>query len=80
MAQVENGWYDYDFVHKNASFAFAKSRSGKPYNCYACGKKELRYLSGYVKKIMRYNNSSNYAIGVLRLAWEAVKAGNKRHF
>lgn len=72
MDSVENSWYDYDFSHDNASFAFARSlKTGKTYNCYACDKPELAYLAQYVKKIMRYNNSSNYAIGVLRLAWEA---------
>jgi len=72
MKEVENDWYDYDFDHDNASFAYAASkRSGKKYNCYACDKSELDYLSGYTKIIMRYNNSSNYAIGVLRLAYDA---------
>ncbi len=72
MANVENGWYDYDFANDNASFAYAKStKSGKKYHCYACGREALAYLSDYVKKIMRYNNSSNYAIGVLRLAYDA---------
>jgi membrane-bound lytic murein transglycosylase B len=72
MADVENGWYDYDLANDNASFAYTKSaKSGKEYRCYACDKEELSYLSDYVKKIMRYNNSSNYAIGVLRLAYDA---------
>ena len=72
MARTENDWYDYDFDKDNASFAFAKSsRSGRDYNCFACGKPELDYLRSYVKKIMRYNNSSNYAVGVLRLAYDA---------
>ena len=71
METVENGWYDYDFEYDNASFAYAESKSGAAYNCYACTKRELEYLSGYVKKIMRYNNPSNYAVGVLRLAYEA---------
>ncbi len=72
MDKVENAWYDFDFTHKNASFAYARSKkSGRAYRCYACDRPELEYLAGYVKKIMRYNNSSNYAVGVLRLAWEA---------
>lgn len=71
MSRIENDWYAYDFQHDNASFAYAKStKSAKRYNCYACSKPELAYLSEYVKKIMRYNNASNYALGVLRLAWE----------
>lgn len=72
MDAVEAAWYEYDFTHKNSSFVYAKSKkSCKKYNCFACGKSELEYLRGYAKKIMSYNNSSNYAIGVLRLAYEA---------
>jgi membrane-bound lytic murein transglycosylase B len=74
MAAVENAWYDFDFANANASFAYARSRSGKAYRCYACGKKELAYVARYVKKIMRYNNSSHYAVGVLRLAYDAHQA------
>ena len=72
MARIENEWYDFDYAHKHASFAYAKSAAdGKAYHCYACGKEEMDYLSEYVKKIMRYNNSSHYAVGVLRLAYDA---------
>ncbi len=71
MPKVEEQWYDYDFAHKDSSFVYAESkRSGKKYDCFACGKPELQYLRGYAKKIMRYNNSSNYAIGVMRLAYD----------
>ena len=72
MEKVENDWYDYDFKTKQASFANStNSRTGKKLNCYACDKAELQYLRDHVKKIMKYNNSSNYAVGVLRLAFEA---------
>jgi membrane-bound lytic murein transglycosylase B len=72
MKRVENEWYEYDFTHKNSSFVYAKSKkSSKTYSCFACGKRELEYLRGYVKKIMTYNNSSNYAVGVMRLAYDA---------
>nr|WP_275849043.1 lytic murein transglycosylase [Sulfurimonas sp. SAG-AH-194-I05] len=37
------------------------------------GKKDLQYLRKYAKTIMRYNNSSNYAIGVMRLAYDTHK-------
>ncbi len=73
MRKIENAWYDFDFTHKNASFAYAENRHGKPYACFACTRPELAYFARYVKKIMRYNNSSNYAVGVLRLAYEAAK-------
>ena len=76
MPEVEEAWYNYDFANANASFAFSKGRSGHTYNCFACGKPDLAYLSDYVKKIMRYNNSSNYAVGVLRLAYDAYVNGH----
>jgi membrane-bound lytic murein transglycosylase B len=71
LAKVEEAWYDYDFTHKNTSFVYAKSKlSGRKKNCFSCNKPKLQYVRGYVKKIMRYNNSSNYAIGVMRLAYD----------
>ena len=73
MPQIESQWYEYAFTHENASFVYEKSRSGKDYSCFTKGKPELSYLKGYVKKIMRYNNSSNYAVGVIRLAYDAHK-------
>ena len=72
MKEVEEAWYEYDFKHANSSFVYAISkRSNKKYNCFACEKAELEYLRTYAKKIMTYNNSSNYAIGVIRLAYDA---------
>jgi len=68
---IESSWYKYEFEHDNASFVYEKSRSGKVYNCFTKNRAELQYLKKYVKKIMRYNNSSNYAIGVIRLAYDA---------
>lgn len=74
LPSIESAWYDYEFEHKNSSFVYEKSKkSGKKYKCYTCEKKELEYLREYTKKIMRYNNSSNYAIGVMRLAYDAHK-------
>ena len=71
---VESQWYAYDFAHENASFCYEKSRSGKVYNCFTKGKEELSYMKKYILKIMRYNNSSNYAVGVLHLAYDAHQA------
>jgi len=74
MQKVESDWYDFDFKKKDASFVYAKSkRTGKKYECFSCKKSSLQYTKKYVQKIMRYNNSSNYAIGVLRLAYDAHK-------
>ena len=72
MAKIEQAWYDYDATHFNASFAYAEGpKSGKAYDCYGCGKPELAYLLPYVRAVMDYNLSSHYALGVLRLAFEA---------
>jgi len=71
MPETESAWYDYELANENASFVYAKGKSGKIYNCFACDKKELEYVRRYAKKLMRYNNSSNYALGVMRLAYDA---------
>lgn len=78
IVSIESAWYDYEFNNDNASFVYAKSnRSGKKYDCFTCDKKELAYIKKYAQKIMRYNNSSNYAVGVMRLAYSANKELNK---
>jgi len=71
MKVIESAWYDYEFENENASFVYETSKSGEKYDCFTCGKEELEYVKGYTKKIMRYNNSSNYSIGVIRLAYDA---------
>jgi len=72
IIELESHWYDFEFENENASFIYAKNKNGdKKYQCFACDRAELDYLREYIKKIMRYNNSSNYAIGVMRLAYEA---------
>jgi membrane-bound lytic murein transglycosylase B len=73
IVKVEADWYEYAYTHKNASFVYKTSKSGKKYSCFTAGKKDLSYMKEYVKKIMRYNNSSNYAVGVIRLAYDAHK-------
>lgn len=71
MVRIESEWYDYEFNNENASFVYESSKSGKLYACFTKEKPELEYIKGYVKKVMRYNNSSNYAVGVMRLAYDA---------
>lgn len=73
MPEIEAAWYDYAFENENASFVYETSKSGKVYACFTKDKPELQYLKGYVKKVMRYNNSSNYAMGVMRLAYDSHK-------
>ena len=71
VIQVEKEWYQYAFKHTNASFIYEKSKSGKDYDCFTKEKPELEYMKEYMSKIMRYNNSSNYAVGVISLAYQA---------
>ena len=73
IPEIESQWYDYEYKHKyeNCSFVYEKSKHGKVYKCFTSGKDDLKYLREYTKKIMRYNNSSNYAVGVMRLAYDA---------
>lgn len=74
MPQVEADWYEFAFTNKDASFVYAQStKTAKTYNCFACDKPELLYLRTYAKTIMRYNNSSNYTIGVMRLAYDTYR-------
>ncbi|MBA1438472.1 MAG: lytic murein transglycosylase [Epsilonproteobacteria bacterium] len=76
---VESDWYNYAYEHENASLVHEKNKAGKKLACYTKNKPELEYFKAYIKKIMRYNNSSNYAIGVLRLAFDAHLALTKRY-
>jgi len=74
MAQIESEWYDFEFANEDASFVYAQNKKGdKKYQCFSCDKEELQHLREYAIKIMSYNNSSNYAVGVMRLAYEAHK-------
>lgn len=71
LPKVESKWYDYEHKYENASLVYSKNKHGKKYRCFTCDKENLAYLKEYAKKIMRYNNSSNYAIGVMRLAYDS---------
>lgn len=75
IPEVESAWYDYELASDNASFASKGSNSKR--DCFSCGRPELEGTREVVKKIMRYNNSSNYAVGVLRIAYDAHKALQK---
>lgn len=77
MEKIETEWYDYALKYDNCSLVYDKNKkSGKVYMCFTSGRSDLEYLREYAKKIMRYNNSSNYAIGVMRLAHDSNKLLN----
>jgi len=71
VPQIENEWYEFEFTHNDASFVYENSKSGKVYACFTKGRDDLKIMKSYTKKIMRYNNSSNYAVGVMSLAYQA---------
>ncbi len=74
IVELESKWYDFEFENSDASFVYASSKKGdKIYKCFTCGNVELDYMREYTQKIMSYNNSSNYAVGVMRLAYEAQR-------
>lgn len=70
MEKIEADWYEFEYNNQYASFSYKKNRNGRVYKCYVCGKKDLQYLDIYIKKVLKYNNSSNYAVGVMRLAYD----------
>ena len=71
IPEIEAQWYEYEFKYEDSSFVYEKSKNGKVYHCFTAGKDDLKYMREYTKKIMRYNNSSNYSVGVMRLAYDA---------
>ncbi|MEN8303160.1 MAG: lytic murein transglycosylase [Campylobacterota bacterium] len=71
IPKIESEWYEYEHKYEESSFVYEKSKSGKTYHCFTAGRDDLIYLRDYAKKIMRYNNSSNYSVGVMRLAYDA---------
>ena len=71
VPKVEQEWYEYAFTHQDTSLVYEQNKQGKKYNCFTKDKPEFATMREYLKKIMRYNNSSNYAIGVMSLAYQA---------
>jgi len=75
IAKVESDWYSFEYKNKNCSFMHeVNKKTGQKYHCYTKNRPDLAYLKEYVEKVMHYNNSTNYAIGVLRLGYEAHQA------
>ncbi|MBN2894905.1 MAG: lytic murein transglycosylase [Campylobacterales bacterium] len=77
MRAIEAQWYDYAQKHKNASFALETNRDGKALRCFTCKETSMREVGEAVRKLMRYNHSSHYGVGVLRLAYEAQMGVSK---
>jgi membrane-bound lytic murein transglycosylase B len=77
IEKIEKEWYKFADQNENASFSYYKE--GK-YQCFSCNKWELNNMSKYLKDIMKYNNSSNYAIGVFGLAWRTHQKLEEENF
>ena len=78
IKQIESDWYDYELKNDDSSLVYERNkRDNHPYQCFLCDEKKYEYLRAYAKKIMVYNNSSNYSIGVIRLAYESYVGLNK---
>jgi len=77
IEKIENEWYSFSDLNDDASFSYSKN--GK-YKCFSCNKWELREMKNYLKDIMKYNNSSNYALGVFGLAWRVNQELQKEKF
>ena len=71
--KLESQWYDFEHEreHKNVSLVYPQSKHNQNVECFTCNKPEFDYFREYAKKIMRYNSSSNYTVGVMRLAYDA---------
>ena len=67
---IENEWYNFLFKQNSVSY-FKKENKKNIYMLLKGNKhKNIEYLNKYLKKILRYNNSINYAMGVLRIGQE----------
>jgi len=73
LPKIEKEWYRDSFKNKKLEYFTSASNS---YNLKRYTKKErkkIKYINKYIKKILRYNHSMNYALGVLRIAYETNK-------
>lgn len=72
IAETEKAWKKFSATHKNSSFVYEKSeKEDAPYNCFRCETGETAYVKEYAKKLMSFNNSSDYALEILKLAYNA---------
>lgn len=69
MEEVVRKWHQFD--DGGASFAFGKNQDGQEIRRFDRAYSHLEpvsYMSDFVRSLMRYNFSSDYALGVLRIA------------
>lgn len=71
LNSITKEWYDFQELNDNASYFMKKNLNSE--SCFTADKKGLDYLNKNIKKILKYNNSINYALGVLNIAYNTNK-------
>ncbi len=69
LRDIVEAWHDFD--DGRASFAFSRNADGQKLRRFDRVQEDLphiSYISTYVRALMRYNFSSDYALGVLQIA------------
>jgi len=66
LPKLEADWYAYSFNTKGSTYFQKKNRKEFNKTKYI----NVDYMNIYIKKILRYNNSINYSLGVLRIAYD----------
>jgi membrane-bound lytic murein transglycosylase B len=66
LPSLEKEWYDFSFKTKHNTYFQKKNRKEFDKTKFV----DVEYMNIYIKKILRYNNSINYSLGVLRIAYE----------
>lgn len=82
LQKLEEAWYNTSFKSKKQHY-FTNKKKLLSYNMNETylksiglssqDKEEILYINKYIAKILRYNNSMNYAFGVLRISYEVNK-------
>lgn len=69
--EILNSWYAYNKKNKAMNFSCKNSKIQK------CQEKDIKDIKSMIKSIKRYNNSFNYASGVLQIAYNVSKINIK---
>ena len=72
-------WVDFDNGRSN--LAFSKNLEGftiQNFSKIHADREDIRYLLPYIRSLMRYNYSSDYALGILQIAKAAADSNSER--
>jgi len=77
LNKIIDDWYVFVNKYKNTTFPInnnkKNTKSFVKLNEFNHNKYNLVYISNIIKNIMRYNNSSNYALGILNISYRVYK-------